>query len=275
MEKRLIQGIAYLIIVVFALIQIFPLAWLMLSSLKTDNAIITKSAFSLPDPWVFKNYVKAWIDGSIEQYFLNSILITAVCVMVTILLSGMISYAIARMEWKLNNIVLFVFLAGLMVPIHVTLIPLFIILKNLGLLGNYLGIILPYIAVGLPLGIFVFVNFIRNLPRELEQAAAIDGCNIYQTFFQIIFPVIMPAFSAVAIFTFLNVWNEFIMAATFINNVEMRTLPLGLMAFQGTYSTQWAPMSAAIVIASLPVVLFYIFFSNQVEKSFTAGAILK
>ncbi len=273
--KRWDKPLVYIVLVVFALIQLLPLIWLLLSSFKTNGEIITKGAFSLPEVWRVENYGKAWKEGNIGNYFLNSVLISAVCVTLTLLMSSMVAYAISRMKWKISGLVLFLFLAGLMVPVHVTLIPLFIILKNIGLLGQQAGIILPYISMGLPLGVYVFTNFLRSLPSELEQAAAIDGCSLYRTFFSIILPVIMPAISAVGIFTFLNVWNEFIMAATLINSNVNKTLPLGLMAFQGEFSTQWAPMSAAIVISSIPVVLFYLVFSHQVEKSFTAGAVLK
>lgn len=274
-KKRLYKALAYTFMILFSIVQLGPLVWLFLSSFKTNNEIITQAAFALPHDWIWQNYVLAWVTGKVGAYFVNSILISLFCLVATLLLSTMTAYAIARMRWKASSLVLFVFLAGLMVPIHVTLIPLFIILKGIGLLGSPLGILLPYVSMGLPLGVFVMVNFLRSMPMELEYAAAIDGCGLTKTFFVVILPVTVPGLSAVGIFTFLNVWNEFIMASTLISSGGGQTLPLGLMAFQGAYSTQWAPLSAAIMLASIPVIIFYMIFSEQVERSFSAGALLK
>ncbi|MFC6650885.1 carbohydrate ABC transporter permease [Paenibacillus rhizoplanae] len=187
----------------------------------------------------------------------------------------MMAYALTRMRFKYNGLILFILLMGVMVPIHATLIPLFMILKNLGILSSRLSIILPYIAVNLPIGVYMLSAFLRSMPKELEEAAFIDGCGVVKSFFKVVLPLLKPPLASVAIFVFLAVWNELLMAATFIQKESLRTLPLGLMNFSGQYSISWGPLAAAMVISTLPILLAYVLFSDQMEKSFTAGAILK
>lgn len=273
--KKLRALFVYILLSLYALVQIFPLLWTVLISLKTNAEIALGGILSLPESPVYSNYQEAWVEGHVQEYLFNTIFISAASVALTLLLSSMVAYAIARMKWRFGEALSFLFLAGLMVPIHAILIPLFITLKNLGILSTYLALILPYTAIGMPLGIFIFANFMRSVPFELEAAAFIDGCSVPQAFFKVMLPVVTPAFATVGIFTFLNNWNEFIMAATFLQNPKLRTLPLGLMAFQGEYSARWGPMGAAILIASVPIIIVYLFFSDRVEESFTAGAILK
>lgn len=265
----------YCMLFIFAIIQVFPLIWTFMISFKTNEQIMLDGTFSLPDRWMVENYMIAWTKGKVQDYFLNSVLVASISVAFTLLFSSMIGYAIARMRWRLSGLTLYLFMAGLMVPIHAILIPVFIILKDLGLLSSLLSLILPYITIGMPLGVFIFTNFLRSLPFELEAAAFIDGCSVIGAFFRIILPVIQPSFVTVGIFCFLHNWNEFIMASTFLQNPRLKTLPLGLMAFQGDFSVQWGQMAAAILIASIPVIIAYIIFSERVEASFAAGALLK
>lgn len=275
LKRGAVKPLVYGLLSFVALVQLFPLLWIISISFKTNEEIFSYSIFRLPESYSFVNYVEAWTKGHVQEYLLNSVVITAVSVIATLLLSSMIAYALARMVWRLRGVVSLLFLAGLMIPLHAILIPLFITLKRLGMLSGYLSLIIPYTCIGMPLGVFIFTNFMKSIPYELEAAAFIDGCSIPRAFFEIILPVVRPAFATVGIFTFLNNWNEFIMAATFLQNPRLRTLPLGLMAFQGEFSSQWGPMGAAILIASIPVILLYMSSSDLVERSFTAGAILK
>lgn len=273
--NRAVRFLLYIFLGVFLVIQAFPLLWTLLFSLKSSSEIVTSGALALPERFLFENYVIAWQRARVSTYFFNSMYVTSVTVIATMALALPAAYAIARMRWKLARPVMFFFLAGLMVPIHVTLIPLFVMLNNLGLLGSYLGLLLPYITVGLPLGTFISVNFLRSMPKELEEAAVIDGCNLPGVFLRIVVPVSAPALSTIAIFTFLQTWNEFIMANTFIRDQDMRTLPVGIRAFLGEYLIEWGPLGAAIIISSVPLFLMYAFFSEQVERSMLAGSVLK
>ncbi|WP_240415776.1 carbohydrate ABC transporter permease [Paenibacillus periandrae] len=265
----------YTIMVIIALLQLIPLAWLVLISFKNNSEIQLGGIFSLPKVWLFSNYSSAWIQGQVGENFLNSLIVGVITVFFVLLLSSMMAYALTRMRFKFNNVLLLILLAGVMVPIHATLVPLFILLKNLGLLKTQLSIILPYITINIPVGIFILSSFLRSLPKELEEAAFIDGYGIIRTFFQVVLPLLKPTLASVGIFTFLHVWNELLMAATFIQKSSLRTLPLGLMNFSGEYSVEWGPLCAAMLISTIPLILIYIYFSEQMEKSFTAGSILK
>ena len=274
MNKRLALVI-FIVMCVFALVQVSPLIWLVSVSFKTSSEIFGKSPLALPESLHIQNYITAWTDGNVAGYFLNSIIITASTVVLVLILSSMIAYAITRMKSKINYIILPLIMAGMTIPIHAILIPLFLALQAMQLLGTYFAVILPYTTIGMPLGVFVFSNFMRSMPRELESAAFIDGCGVIRTFFSIILPTLRPAIATIAIFQFMSSWNEFIMAVTFLNKKSLYTLPVGLAAFKGTFMTDWGPLCAAMVISAVPLILFYFIFSEQVEKSFSAGAVLK
>ncbi|TXK82708.1 carbohydrate ABC transporter permease [Paenibacillus sp. N3.4] len=272
---KLTSYIVYCIMLVIAIIQLVPLVWLVLISFKNNSEIQVGSIFSLPKEWLFSNYSSAWVQGQVGDNFVNSIIVGTVTVFFVLLLSSMMAYGLTRLRFKFSNVLMLILLAGVMVPIHATLVPLFLLLKNLGLLKTQLAIILPYITTSIPIGIFILSSFLRGLPKELEEAAFIDGYGIIRSFFQVIVPLLRPALASVGIFTFLHVWNELLMAATFIQKSSLRTLPLGLMNFSGEYSVEWGPLCAAMLISTIPLILIYIYFSEQMEKSFTAGSILK
>ena len=207
------------------------------------------------------------------QYFFNSVLVTVITIALTIIIAAMSSYAISRMIWKGREITLKLVLMGMMVPIHAALLPLFIILSKSHMLNSYLSLIIPYVAFGLPMAIYLFISFMESLPRELEEAAAIDGCGIYQMFFRIILPLIRPAIATVSIFTFISAWNELMFAVTFINKAEYKTLTVGIMSMVGAYTTKWGEIGAGLMIATIPTVIMYLLLSKQVQQSLVAGAV--
>ncbi|MEC0169109.1 carbohydrate ABC transporter permease [Paenibacillus graminis] len=265
----------YILMIIIAVLQLFPLYWLVISAFKDNSEIIGGTVWALPTEWQLSNFTEAWVSAKVNQYFGNSVIVTLVTLVFVLLFASMMAYALTRMKFKYNSLILFILLMGVMVPIHATLIPLFMILKNLGILSSRLSIILPYIAVNLPIGVYMLSAFLRTMPKELEEAACMDGCGVVKSFFKVVLPLLKPPLASVAIFVFLAVWNELLMAATFIQKQELRTLPLGLMNFSGQYSISWGPLAAAMVISTLPILLAYVLFSDQMEKSFTAGAILK
>jgi raffinose/stachyose/melibiose transport system permease protein len=265
----------HLFLVLFAFIQIFPFIWLVNFSLKTNAEILTKSSFSLPEKPVFLNYPNAWKTGGIGRYFFSSFFVTVLTVVFVTVFGGMLSYSVTRMKWKLSGVAFLFVMLGMMIPIHASLIPLFIVLRKLRLLSTHFGLVLAYTASCLPVAVFVFSNFLRSTPYELEAAAFIDGSGVLRTFFVIIFPTLAPAIATVAISVVLSSWNEFIMASTFLQDPSIYTLPVGLTAFKSRYATDWGPLGAAIVISCLPIITFYFIFSERIEKGFFAGAILK
>ncbi|WP_019913724.1 carbohydrate ABC transporter permease [Paenibacillus sp. HW567] len=275
MLKKTKKAGIYALMVIIAALQLFPLYWLIISAFKDNSEIIGGTVWALPQTWRLGNFTEAWVSARVDRYFFNSLFVTLVTLGCVLLLSSMMAYALTRMRFRWNGVILFILLMGVMIPIHATLIPLFMILKNLGVLSSRLSVILPYIAVNLPISVYMLSAFLRTMPKELEEAAFMDGCGVFKSFFRVVLPLLKPPLASVAIYVFLAVWNELLMAATFIQKEELRTLPLGLMNFSGQYSISWGPLAAAMVISTLPILLAYVLFSDQMEKSFTAGAVLK
>lgn len=263
----------HVFLIVIAFIQVYPLFWLFEFSLKDNSEIFGGNIAGLPKHWRFENYATAFFNANVMKYFFNSVLVTGITIVVTLIISAMSAYAISRMIWKGREITLKIILMGMMVPIHAALLPLFIILSKTHLLNSYASFIIPYIAFGLPMAIYLFTSFMESLPKEMEEAAAIDGCGIYRMFMLIIFPLIRPAVATVSIFTFISSWNELMFAVTFINKAEYKTLTVGIMSMVGAYTTKWGEIGAGLMIATIPTVIMYLLLSEQVQKSLVAGAV--
>jgi raffinose/stachyose/melibiose transport system permease protein len=262
-----------LLLLFWAVIQLYPLIWLALFSLKDNAEIFGGNIAGFPQTPKWENYPDALRQGGVLIYFFNSILVTGVTIVITILLSSTTAYAISRMQWKLSGKVMAFLLLGMMIPVHAALLPLFIVLSRLKLLNTHLALILPYVAFALPLGVFILSGFLSGIPREMEESAAIDGAHIYRTFFFIIVPLIRPALATVAIFTYLASWNELMFAVTFISRKEFSTLTVGIMSMVGSYVTRWGPIGAGLMIATIPTIVIYILLSKQVQQSMISGAV--
>ena len=268
------KTLIYLFLAVFTFIQIFPFYWLVTFSFKSNTEIFdSNNLVGLPKVWHLENFSKALMGGEILRYLLNSVFYAAVTVVVSTLLASMVAYAINRMYWKAKGIVAAIFSLGIMIPVQATLLPLFQGLDRLGIRGGYLGLMLPYITFGMPMTVMILGGFFKALPREIEEAACIDGCNIFNMFFKIILPMIRPGIATSCIFAFLNTWNELLFANTFVDDAKYKTLPVGIMSFVGEHSTNWGIIGAGMVIATLPTVLIYLLLSKQVQESFTVGAV--
>ncbi|SEC02541.1 carbohydrate ABC transporter permease [Paenibacillus sp. GP183] len=267
----LLQGLLW----IYFLLSVYPLFWMVSYSLKNNNEIFVTNPFGIPLHVRIENYINAWSQFSIPRYFLNSLVVSTISTAGILILSVMFSYTIARMEWKLRNTARIYILIGMFIPLQVIMIPLAILVKNFHLVNTYGALIIPYIAFGLPFSSLVFYGFMRGIPVELEESACMDGASIYRTFLRIIVPIVLPAVATVAIFQFLGAWNEFLLAYILISDEAMKTLPLGLLFFQGQYSTDWGGMGAVMTIASLPMVIVFMFFSEQVERALTVGSAIK
>lgn len=273
-SKKSIGNIMLLIVlIIVAIIQLYPLIWLVLVSFKDNAEIFGGNVLGLPKVWRIANYKDALFGGNVGIYFINSLIVTVLTIIISDVLIATTSYAITRMRWRFSKVTLTIFLLGMMVPIHSTLLPLFIILKKLHILNTYWSLVIPYVAFALPMGIFIMTGFVRGIPFELEEAACLDGCNIYQTFFRIIVPLLKPSLATVSIFTYLTSWNELMFANTFINSPKLKTLTVGIMSMAGQHMTEWGPIVAGLVIATLPTIAMYIPLSNQVQKSLVVGAV--
>jgi len=244
-------------------------------SLKNNNEIFVTNPFGPPTHFRFENYVNAWTQFNLPQYFMNSVIVATISTLFIVIFSLMFSFAIARLRWKLRESVRMYMIIGMFMPLQVIMIPLAILVKDFHLANTYGALIIPYIAIGLPFSSLIFFGFMREIPLEIEEAACMDGANVYRLFLRIVIPVVKPAVATVVIFQFLNNWNEFMLANILISDDSMKTLPLGLLFFQGQYSTDWGGMGAVMTIASLPMVILYLFFSEQVERAMTVGSAVK
>jgi raffinose/stachyose/melibiose transport system permease protein len=270
------RGVFYKVFLwVYAIVSFYPIIWMIFYSFKNNDEIFVSNPFGPPRVLRWENYIKALTQYNVPRYFLNSVIVSVVTVIVTISLATMFAYATARMKWKGQNFARIFVAIGMFIPVQSILIPLAVLVRDLHLSNKYLSLIVPYSAFNLAFSSMVLYGFLRSIPIELEEAACIDGAGIFTTFFRIIVPNLKPAISTLTIFTFLQAWNEFPIALILITEESMKTLPLGLLFFQGQFTTDWGAMGAAMAIASLPTVIMYIFFSNQVEKAITIGGAVK
>ncbi|RXJ02572.1 carbohydrate ABC transporter permease [Anaerobacillus alkaliphilus] len=266
-------ALLYLVLGIIAVFQVYPLIWLVLFSLKSNREVFNASPFALPAEPRWENYVNAWTQGNIGLYFFNSVWITIVSVVLTVILASLVTFAITRMVWKLNKLVLGLFMIGLMIPVHSTLIPLFSFFLSINLIDNPLAIILTYTAFNLPLTIMILLGFYYTLPREVEEAAVIDGCSIHRIFFQITLPMTMPVISTTGIINMIYNWNEFVFINTFIRSDHYRTLTVGIQSFIGQYATDWGAIGATLVISILPILIAFFILSNKIVEGIAAGAV--
>lgn len=259
----------------YAFISLYPLLWMLFYSFKNNDEIFSSNPFGFPKVLRVENYIKSWTQYDVPTYFINSMIVSIVTVAITIMLALFFSYATSRMRWRGKAIARIYISMGMFIPVQAILIPIARTTKSLGIMGNHLGLILPYTAINLAFATLVFYGFFKELPIELEEAACIDGANIYQTFFKVIVPLVKPATATLVIYVFLNAWNEFILANVLVIDNKLKTLPLGVLFFQGQFTTDWGAMGATMVIASIPTVIMYVLFSEQVEKAMTIGGAVK
>lgn len=265
------------LLIVFLLIvsigEIFPLVWMFDFSLAKSGDLFGSHILIWPETPQWSNYAKAFEQGNILHYLLNSLIINTITVLATVVISLMVSYACTRMKWKLSGTVLKVLMLGMMIPIHATLLPNFIIYDKLDILDTLPGLLIPYVAFSLPQAIFIMSGFVETVPRELEEAAVMDGCGIYRIIFKIILPVVKPAIVTVAIMTFLNTWNEFIMAMTYLSSETWKTLPFAITNFIGQYSSDVAAQFAVMTLTALPSLIVFIILNKQITRGVMLGAV--
>ncbi|WP_322907959.1 carbohydrate ABC transporter permease [Paenibacillus campi] len=270
---RLGFGVLYLVLGILAIIQIYPLIWLFMFSLKTNQEVFGMSPFALPQQPQWSNYPKVWSQGHINLYFLNSVWYTVVAVILTIALASLVTFAITRMHWKLSKLVLGLFIIGLMIPLHSTLIPLFNFFKHVHLIDNPLSVILSYTAFNLPVTIMILLGFYQAIPREIEEAGVIDGCSVHRIFFRIVLPLTSPVIATTAIINMIYNWNEFVFVNTFISSDRWKTLTVGVNNFVGQYLTDWGAIGATLMISIVPILVAFLLLSNRIVEGLAAGSV--
>ena len=271
LQRRLRSAPFYLVLGLATAITLVPIIWVFASALKS-NKEIRENALALPQEWRFQNYVDAWFGASFDQYFFNSVVISVASVLLVLLLSSLAAYSFAKMRFRGNQLIFFVFLIGMAFPLSAKLGPLLSLMYKLDLANSRVGLILVYVAGSLPFSILMLRAFFAGFPQELEDSAALDGCSRFQFYLRILLPLSKPSLMALGIFVFMNTWNEFFQALLLINEDSKRTLPLGLTAFQDEYFTDFALSFAGINITALPVIVVYIIFQRNLIEGITVGS---
>lgn len=270
--QRFGRAVLYALLGCWAALQVFPLYWMVTFSLKTNQEIFYANPIGLPLDWRWSNYTDVFENAHMAVYFLNSVIVTVAAILLVSAFGLMASYALNRMVWRGREATRSFLMLGLAIPIHAALLPVFLMLRDFRLLNTHWALILPYTAFSLSMGILIFLGFISSIPKELEESACLDGCNVYGIFFRIILPLMMPAVSVVAIFTFLQAWNELLFASTYATNWQYRTLTVGIMEMSGQYRTEWGPIGAGLTVATVPTLVLYVILSEKVQRSLVLGA---
>lgn len=271
---------AFLLLSLYLLWTVYPLIWVFGSSLKKDRAIF-EEPFNLPlnpQDLEWNNYLRVWFDEGFSQYFLNSLIVVFFSLVLILVLGSMAAYALSRFLHRLSPILFWLFLSGLMLPVQLSIVPLFFQFKSWGILNAHLSLILVYAAQGLPFAIFILSGFFRTLPKTLYEAAVLDGCGKFQTYWHVMLPLAKPGLITVAIFQFILLWKEYFYAFMFLSGAQgesVATLPLGLarLAITSQYQTDYGLLFAGLAIVTLPLLLVYGALQQFLVKGVTAGAI--
>lgn len=270
-SNPVVKVLVYIFLIIWTLINLYPLFWMFVYSLKTDEEILIGNPLAFPAKWQWVNYVTAFKKINILALFKNSIIVAVLTIAITIFAALMATYALTRLKWKGRKTVNSLFMLGLTIPMHAALIPIFMTFAKLHLTNSYWALIIPYSAFALSMAILISTGFMVEIPMDLDEAAHIDGCGVWGIFFRIIVPLMTPALSTVGIYTFLQCWNEYMMASILCGSLP--TLPVGIASFSGGHDTDYALIGAGLVIATLPTLLVYVFLSSKIQESFIAGAV--
>jgi raffinose/stachyose/melibiose transport system permease protein len=264
--------LTHVVLVVYSAFAVGPVLVTLFASFKPESSFFSSPA-SFPAHFYFANYSQAWNEGDLLVAFANSALVTAASVIVSGLTGAMAAYGVVRLRAKGSGIVQGYFLSGLVIPGVVIIIPIFILMHELGLVGTIGSIILPYCALTLPLSFLIFVNFFRTVPAQVAEAAYLDGCSPFQTFWRIELPLVRPAIATVTILNGVFVWNDFLLPLVLETKGSLYTLPVAIVSFFGTYSTSYGLVFAAVILASLPIIVLYVVLNRLFVEGITAGAI--
>lgn len=274
-RKAAVGGIVamanYLVLSVVGITMLVPFLWMLSTSLKEAGAVFIFPPQWIPKPIIWENYIEAWEAISLGRLYLNSIFVSVCITAGQVFTSSLAAYAFARLRFPGRDKLFFGYLATMMIPASVTMIPVFILLRTIGLIDTYAALILPGIFSAY--GTFLLRQFFMTLPRDLEDAAKIDGCSLFGIFWRVILPLSKPALATLTTFTFMNSWNNFMWPLIVINSPEKMTLPVGLAYFQGQYQTDWTLLMAGSIIVLLPVILVFVFNQRYFIEGIQLGAI--
>ncbi len=272
-KRVTINLMIHLFLLTVAISCIFPLLWMVSSSLKTQETIFSDTSL-IPKAMHFENYYLAWQEGGFGRYFLNSIFYTVSVVIGIVIVSSLAAYAFSRFSFPGKNILFFMFMAAMMIPIPGSFVPLYVLLTKLHLRNTAIGYILCMINVGLSTSIFLLKTFFDKMPRELEDAARIDGCSKVGIWWHVALPLAKPVLAVVVVFNALIVWNEYVLALIIFDSKPLMPLQVALMTFQGEFITRYPLLMAGLTITALPIIVLYILMQKYIVKGVTQGALV-
>ena len=261
------KTVVYIILILWTVISLFPVYWMLTFSLKTNAEIFGENVVGLPREWVWENYRRALNTGNMPRYFLNSLIVAVATIVITLAASVMATYAMTRLHWKGRKRMNSFFMLGLTIPIHASIVPLYTTLAKLKLLDTLWALIIPYSAFSLAMGILVCTGFMNEIPRELDEAATIDGCGFFRTLLYIIVPSIKTAMIVVGLLKFIELWNDLLQQVTYITRRENYTLALGLNIFRGSFNDDWSSIMCATCLSFIPGIVFYLIGQSLAMRS--------
>ena len=269
-EGRSLRLIAAGIVVVNGF---FPAVWILLTSLKTEAELVSKPITYLPHQLVLSNYVQAFTDQPLLKYLGNSLIVAAISTLVALTVAAFAAYAIARLNLRHRQLILTCIVASSMFPLVTLLVPIFETMRNLNLLNTYTALVLPYTVLSLPVCTLVLVSFFQSIPKDLENAAMIDGCTRIGALWRVVVPLAAPGVFTAGILAFVNAWDEFLLALSLNASAGMRTLPVGISLYQGEFTFPWPVISAALVVAIVPIAVLIALFQERVVGGLTQGGL--
>lgn len=272
--ERLVTIGSQTVMLIWTAIIMVPLMWTLMSSFKSSREILA-SPFALPSRFSFDNYVSAWTSAGIGQFFVNTLIVVGVSLILTMLLGAMCAYALARFEFRGRKAIYNLILAGLTFPVFLAVVPLFFVVKQFGLMNSLLGLIITYTAYALPFTVFFLISFFGRLPNEIAEAAAIDGASQWRTFFSVMLPMAGPGMSAIALLNFVGLWNQYLLPVVLITDPSKSVLTQGMQVFavQAGFNVDFGALFAAAVMTVTPVLVVYLLFQKRLLSSVSQGAL--
>ena len=262
------------VLIGWAVTVIFPMIWMIYSSFKTDQELFF-SPWAAPVELQWDNFARAWTKANVGDYLLNTLIVVVPALLLTLIISAMAAYVLARFEFVGRRFLFYMFLSGMLFPVFLALVPLFNLVNQLKMLNTFHGLIIVYIAYSLPFTIFFLTGFFKTLPTEIEESAIMDGANPYQVFFKVMLPMASPGLISMGIFNFLGMWNQYVLPLVLISDESKYMLSQGLafMLFKQFYENDWSALFAALTIIMVPTLIVYITFQKQIQDGITTGAL--
>jgi raffinose/stachyose/melibiose transport system permease protein len=266
------RALVYALAIAWVLMTIYPLLFLVQNSLKTSTQFFMGDVWSLPTPFSFETYIRVW-QNAFPRFLLNSFFVVGVSLVVLMLTGSAAAFGLSRIRFRLRGVLYYLFVGGLTIPVHITLIPVYIVTRQIHLYDTLWSLIGPFVAFNLPVAVFILATFMAEIPVSLEEAGYIDGANRWQVFRSVILPMSRPAMTAVGIYNAVILWNEFIFPLVLINSTEKRPLTLALWNFQGEFSADVPAMMAALLLSMIPLLILYAVTKERLIEGLVSGAV--